>query len=118
MDSIIVRYADNPNREYLWRLDEPVEVTLSDDEDLFIPVGFETDFASVPRIFWSIIPPIGKANIAWVIHDYLYDTKDERGRKWADDEMYYWMRKKGQSWLKSQLMYWGVRIGGRNWWKN
>lgn len=33
--------------------------------------GFITDFASVPRIFWSIFPPFGRYTKAAVLHDRL-----------------------------------------------
>ena len=37
-----------------------------------VPVGFHTDFASVPRLFWALIPRWGVYGNAAVIHDYLY----------------------------------------------
>lgn len=37
-----------------------------------VPVGFVTDFASIPRIFWSALPPDGTYTYAAIIHDYLY----------------------------------------------
>jgi Protein of unknown function (DUF1353) len=39
-----------------------------------VPVGFITDFASIPRIFWTIVSPIDEYAKAAVIHDYLYYT--------------------------------------------
>jgi len=39
-----------------------------------VPEGFITDFASVPRIFWNILPPSGKYTKAAVLHDYFYQT--------------------------------------------
>jgi len=36
------------------------------------PEGFITDFASVPRFFWRILPPWGKYGKAAVLHDYNY----------------------------------------------
>lgn len=48
-----------------------------------IPAGFKTDFASVPRIFWNIFPPVGRHTKAAVVHDFLYREKptvtDEEG---------------------------------------
>ena len=44
------------------------------DEIITVPKGFITDFASVPKVFWSIIDPIGKHGKAAVIHDYCYYT--------------------------------------------
>ena len=37
-----------------------------------VPIGFKTDFASVPRILWAVIPRWGKYGNAAVIHDYCY----------------------------------------------
>ncbi len=37
-----------------------------------VPVGFVTDFASIPRLFWSVLRPDGNYSYAAVIHDYLY----------------------------------------------
>ena len=36
-----------------------------------VPVGFLTDFASVPRLLMSLVPPIGKWTRAAVLHDWL-----------------------------------------------
>jgi hypothetical protein len=40
-----------------------------------VPVGFVTDFASIPRIFWSILPPDGKYTHPAIVHDFLYWTQ-------------------------------------------
>lgn len=37
-----------------------------------VPVGFVTDLASIPRIFWSILPSDGNYAYSAIIHDYLY----------------------------------------------
>ena len=37
-----------------------------------VPIGFVTDFASVPRLFWSLLRPDGLYAYAAVVHDYLY----------------------------------------------
>ena len=41
---------------------------------ILIPAGFETDFASVPQLFWSIVPPWGKYSQAAIVHDCFYRT--------------------------------------------
>lgn len=38
---------------------------------VIVPRGFLTDGATVPRLFWGIIPPWGKYGQAVVLHDYL-----------------------------------------------
>jgi hypothetical protein len=37
-----------------------------------VPEGFVTDFASIPRVFWSLLPPDGLYTYPAIIHDYLY----------------------------------------------
>src|SRR4051794_2557985 len=48
-----------------------------------VPKGFVTDFASIPRPFWSLFPTDGEYVYAAVIHDYLYWTQT-RPRSEAD----------------------------------
>jgi len=43
-------------------------------EVIVVPAGFETDFASVPRFFWRIIPPwLGRWGAC--VHDWCYRTR-------------------------------------------
>lgn len=53
-----IQWSPNPGQEHL------PEVT--------VPVGFVTDFASIPRAFWSLLPRDGQYGYAAIIHDYLY----------------------------------------------
>lgn len=49
-----------------WRSDESPSRTVT------VPKGFVTDLASVPRIFWEILPPTARYSYPSVVHDYLY----------------------------------------------
>ena len=49
-----------------------------------VPFGFVTDFASVPRLLWSLFPPIGRYGYAAVFHDFVYWEQDAITRKEAD----------------------------------
>jgi hypothetical protein len=49
-----------------------------------VPRAFVTDFASVPRIFWSLLRPDGDYAYAAIIHDFLYWTQKYR-RETADE---------------------------------
>ena len=42
------------------------------NEIINVPEGFITDFASVPRVFWSILSPIDEYAKAAVLHDFIY----------------------------------------------
>ena len=58
------------------RLLQPFRVRLRElgERVIEVPQGFETDFASVPRFFWRVVPPWGRYSPAAVVHDYLYST--------------------------------------------
>ena len=46
--------------------------TTSNKHRVFkVQKGFITDFASIPRIFWSIFPPFGRYTKSAVLHDRL-----------------------------------------------
>lgn len=36
-----------------------------------VPVGYRTDFASVPRLLWTLFPQSGRWDPAAVVHDWL-----------------------------------------------
>jgi len=60
-----------------WKLTDGFEYHVGSypsEEIIKVPTGFVTDFASVPRVFWPIIDPVGKHGKAAVIHDYCYAT--------------------------------------------
>lgn len=78
---------------------------------IVVPKGFRTDFASVPQIFWNILPPWGKYGKAAVLHDFLY-KKQEFNRKFCDDLLLEAMTALDVPAWKRNLIYWGVRLGG------
>ncbi|EJC5177426.1 DUF1353 domain-containing protein [Salmonella enterica] len=78
----------------------------------WVPAGFVTDLASVPRIFWTILPPDGKYAKAAIIHDYLYDNA-LRTKKEADLIFLDGMTVLGVPKWKRTVMYWAVRLFGR-----
>ena len=47
--------------------------------DIIAPIGFETDFASIPCLFRSIIKVNGKHRKPAVIHDYLCENGEKEG---------------------------------------
>ena len=87
---------------------------------LFIPAGFESDGASVPRFLWSsITPAVDPRTIRGAIaHDFLYRHAPAGWtRKEADDMFYDLIREDGLGWWASQKAYWGVRMFGSSSWK-
>jgi len=79
---------------------------------LVVDVGFVTDFASIPRILWNILPPTGRYGKAAVIHDLLYRTRGLATRRQADAILFEAMTLLGVGWWTRWVIYLGVRIGG------
>ncbi len=80
-----------------------------------VEAGFETDFASVPRLFWWLCPPLGRYGKATVVHDWGYVVQD-RTRLAYDLIFLEAMEVLGVVWWKRSLMYSAVRtFGGRYW---
>ena len=79
-----------------------------------IPIGFVTDFASIPRFFWRVLHPthahIGKAA---VVHDALYRSPGfSVSRLEADAVLTEGMQVLGAPWWKRKAVYAAVRAGG------
>ena len=93
-----------------WILEQNfVEYSKIIDKEIIVPKGFRTDLASVPRLLWVFIPPMGRYSCASVVHDYLCTIN--YNRKEADKVFYELMIKyKTYTW-KAKIMYIGVRIG-------
>jgi hypothetical protein len=87
-------------------------------DQITVPVGFETDFASVPRPFWAILPKWGKYGNAAVIHDWLY-WEQGRARPAADAVLLEGMAVLGVSAVVRHTIYTAVRLlGWLAWYRN
>lgn len=101
---------------------EPLIYESADGTIYSVPVGFETDGASVPRFLWWLYPPFGDDyEAAAVLHDFLYayaETFLDMTRAKADALMNEamaaeWFRDSGR-----RVVYRGVRIGGWKAWRD
>lgn len=80
---------------------------------IWVPMGFKTDFASVPRIpvaYWLFGD---QAHEAAVVHDYLYVTGD-LGKDLADSIFLEAMEVSGVWAWRRWPMYWGVKYFGHH----
>lgn len=86
-------------------------------EIIHVPVGFITNFASVPRIFWFLISPIDDHGKAAVVHDYLYTIG--YSKKSVCDKIYLEaLTVLKVSKIKRIILYYGVKyFGWCNWFK-
>lgn len=82
-----------------------------------VPVGFVTDFASIPRAFWSLLRPDGSYAYAAVIHDYLYWTQTT-SRETSDLILKLAMADFKIDGVDAGAIYKGVRLGGAGPWKD
>ena len=112
--------ASNKWKQY--KLEKALIIELSNGMEITIPKGFEWDLSSVPRIFWSFLPPDGDFIIGALIHDYLYVSK-KTSRKFADKEMLLWSNavngtmKISTRKIDNYIRYVGVRMFGWIVWK-
>lgn len=78
---------------------------------IYVPAGFETDFASVPRGLWNIFPPFGRYSKAAVVHDFLY-RRSGVPRELCDKIFLEAMEVLGVGWLTRSTIYSAVRLFG------
>ena len=110
-------YADTPSfYDYRVRvLKTFVSYKLSNGEILNIAPGFEWDEASVPWLFIWAFPKSGRYSQSAMVHDALY-YKMYRNRKFADNELFHWMKATLCSDLQIRIRYCLVRLFGGAYW--
>lgn len=103
--------------------------TVDSSNAVEVPVGFITDFASIPRPLWVLLPPWGKYGKAAVIHDFMYNEHKHSvfsaegvesfvqiERKQADDIFLQAMEVLGVNAITRYAMYYAVRVFGHRPW--
>ena len=82
-------------------------------EFFYIPAGFKTDLASIPRIVWPIMAPAHSSLIRpAIVHDWFYRMTCDFDRKQTDLIFYHMLRNDGVSLFKASIMYYAVRLFG------
>lgn len=98
-----------------WRLLRDL-VWEGDSQRFTVTKGFTTNFASVPRPFWWLIPRSGKYTWAAVLHDAIWcDTQKPPGERqvdpWDADGIFRRaLKEAGVSQLRRYLMWAAVRL--------
>lgn len=102
------------DEDSIWCLDSPLIYISDIVGKVEVPTGFETDFASVPRIPIAYMLFGDKAHCESVIHDYLYrkDSVPLVSYSQANDVFLEAMKIRGKSFFVRYSMYWGVVLGG------
>jgi len=112
----VERFADRYyylRKKIRWTPDE-AGTTLP---NVTVPVGFVTDFASIPRVAWSMLPPDGNYTYPAVVHDFLYWSQTTT-RKQADEIFRLMMKEFGVAGPVIATIHAGVRAGGQLAWSN
>ena len=118
-----ILYSTTDDAEYPeTAIDFGYDVGEEGSEQTIKPVeGFETDFTSVPRLLWWLLPRWGRYGNAAIIHDYLYRGGAITGpgsnwilpnRKRSDEIFLEAMTVLEVSWWQKWPLYWGVRAFG------
>lgn len=106
-------------REPMYFLTAPISWTPNPGQERYeavtVPPGFVTDFASIPRVFWSVLRPDGEYAYAAVVHDYLY-WNQSRSREEADDILKMAMEDFDVGSVTVGTIYKAVRLGGQMAW--
>lgn len=119
----LIRKIDNVRR---WRLEEPLVYRSRIGRTITVPIGFETDGASVPRPLWWLYPPFGgEYDRAAIVHDYLYrhaekfigDDSGHISRGEVDRLMLEMMDVDEFRLTGRRVVYRGIRSGGWNTWR-
>lgn len=108
------RFADS-----VYYLREPIDwrpnSRSSKYKPVHVPTGFVVDFASVPRVLWTLTRPDGGIALAGVVHDYLYWAQSGT-RAEADEIFKVVLQEFIQDEISVNILYQGVRIGGQAAW--
>ena len=100
-----------------FELHEDLIYTTDSGLTVFVPKRTITDFASIPRFFWRIMPPWDTHRKAAIVHDHLYSTQ-AFPKKRADLIFLEAMKALDVPAWKRQAMYRAVRWFGFVAWKN
>lgn len=98
-----------------WLVIQPLAYSVDGSALITVPVGFRTDFASIPNIAVAIFGrPSGEVAPPSVLHDFLYSTKYEGSinRQEADNIFLQALNEAGVSWFKRMSLYLAVRVRG------
>lgn len=80
--------------------------------DIVVPVGFRTDFASIPRPLQGFLDAVNDVAPAALVHDFLYTCGMFERREYADRVFLDALRANGVGWIRARTLWAGVRLGG------
>jgi hypothetical protein len=114
-----VRFSGPPEMVWIndhehWHLITPFTARWRNYE-FTVPLGFETDMASIPRGLQWLIPQVGRHNQPSILHDYCYrvrPTPTRLNRRDYDRLFRDAMKSTGVTWWRRYLIWLAVRLFG------
>lgn len=89
-----------------------------DGTSYIVPAGFDTDFASIPKLlWWKIAPHEARLVAPSIVHDYMYACPGDITRKYADEVYYSALVASGVSGGQALQIYYAVRYAGEQFFK-
>ena len=83
-----------------------------DSAEITVPVGFWTDWASIPAPARAIFDPAGRWARAALAHDFVYFITYRNSRAYCDEILLAGMVADGVGWWARNTIYGAVRVGG------
>lgn len=83
--------------------------------EITVPIGFISDGASIPRIFWSAVghPFSPRCVRAAIVHDFIcVEAGNQRQRRFGDTVFAMILDEDGVPVLRRYAMFWAVRMYG------
>ena len=93
---------------------------IVDNDEIIIPEGYISDWASTPRIIWWLYPPTYAPSQrgAW-LHDRIYtDLFDIYSKDFADRALQGAIIEDGGSEFSAKMFYWATSWFGKGGWNN
>jgi hypothetical protein len=127
---VLVKQLDAPEyKSKFWELEHPLVYVGKTGEKFVVTTPFNTDFASVPRVFVWFLPRYGRYTRAAILHDSLWKRAKAGGMAWRDADGLFRraMRELNVPFLRRWIMWTAVRWGGlahlrdgsgKGWWKD
>jgi hypothetical protein len=101
-----------------WFLHAPLIYEDSASNEIVVARYFVTDFASIPRFLWLLLPKWDGYGMPSVVHDYLYWEQQGHNRCMADNVLLSAMKDQDVAKWKCVVIYYALRLFGFFAWRD
>ena len=106
------------DRDDVWIVKTPLVYNSDIVGQVIVPIGFETDLSSVPRIPFIYAMWGARAHREGILHDLIFRSDSTPIVQWmvANNVFLEAMEVRGKPWYIRYPMYWGVCLGSWGYW--